>query len=238
MNYLRPELLDKLAAEYVLGTLRGLARKRFERLLAEQATARLHVKEWETRLASLAVAIPEAEPPRRVWRAIESRIEAERARQPRPGAPARPAGSGFWRGLALFMSGVAALLMVYLGVAPRPAPGPAKSYIVVLNSDRMKPVMMAEADAASSEIRVRVLATQAIGSDKSLELWGLPKGGKPRSYGLIPASGIVRLRFDKPIEQVLSDIAALAVSLEPQGGSPTGQPTGPVLYTGEVIRPI
>lgn len=234
MNYLRPELLDKLAAEYVLGTLRGLARKRFERLLAEQATARLHVKEWETRLASLAVAIPAVEPPRRVWRAIESRIQAERTRQARPAAPA----SGFWRGLALFMSAVAALLVAYLGVAPRPAPGPAKSYIVVLNSDKMKPVMMAEADAASGEIRVRVLATQAIGNDKSLELWGLPTGGKPRSYGLIPASGIVRLRFDKPVEQVLADIAALAVSLEPQGGSPTGQPTGPVLYTGEVIRPI
>ncbi len=238
MNYLRPELLDKLAAEYVLGTLRGLSRKRFERLLAEQATARLHVKEWETRMAPLAAAIPAAAPPPRVWRAIESRIQAERGRRTAPSTPASQAAGGFWRTLALLMSGVAALLVVYLGLAPQPEPGLAKSYIVVLTSDKMKPVMMAEADATSGEIRVRVLARQAIGSDKSLELWGLPQGGKPRSYGLIPASGIVRLRFDKPVEQVLADIAALAVSLEPQGGSPTGQPTGPVLYTGEVIRPI
>lgn len=233
MNYRNPDLIDKLAGEYVLGTLRGLARKRFERLAADNATIRLHIREWEERLMTLSHALPDVEPPARVWRAIEARIKAEAKRQ-----PAQPRGNRWWRPLALLLAGVSAVLMVYVGVGLQPTTRPGDSYIVVLNGGQMKPVMLAKADARTGEIQVRVLAQQTLASDKALELWGLPKAGKPRSYGLIPASGVIKLKFDRPVEQVLQDIAALAVSLEPQGGSPTGQPTGPVLYSGELIRPI
>lgn len=233
MNYRNPDLIDKLAGEYVLGTLRGLARKRFERLAADNATIRLHIREWEERLMTLSNALPDVEPPARVWRAIEARIQAENKRQ-----PAAPRSNRWWRPLALLLAGVSAVLMVYVGVGMQPTTRPGDSYIVVLNGGQMKPVMLAKADARTGEIQVRVLAQQTLTSDKALELWGLPKAGKPRSYGLIPASGVIKLKFDRPVEQVLQDIAALAVSLEPQGGSPTGQPTGPVLYSGELIRPI
>lgn len=233
MNYRNPDLIDKLAGEYVLGTLRGLARKRFERLAADNATIRLHIREWEERLMTLSNALPDVEPPARVWRAIEARIKAEAKRQ-----PALPRSNRWWRPLALLLAGVSAVLMVYVGVGLQPTTRPGDSYIVVLNGGQMKPVMLAKADARTGEIQVRVLAQQTLASDKALELWGLPKAGKPRSYGLIPASGVIKLKFDRPVEQVLQDIAALAVSLEPQGGSPTGQPTGPVLYSGELIRPI
>lgn len=233
MNYRNPQLIDKLAGEYVLGTLRGLARKRFERLAADDATIRLHIREWEERLMALSNSLPDVEPPARVWRAIEARIRAEAKRQPQASR-----WFNWWRPLALGMAGISAALMVYIGIGITPGAQPRDSYIVVLNSDKMKPVMLAKADALTGEIQIRVLASQTLASDKALELWGLPKAGKPRSYGLLPASGVVRLKFDKPVDQVLQDIAALAVSLEPQGGSPTGQPTGPVLYSGELIRPI
>jgi anti-sigma-K factor RskA len=62
----------------------------------------------------------------------------------------------------------------------------------------------------------------------------LPQGQNPRSLGLIPASGIGRVRLPVPAGTALQNIPALAVSLEPAGGSPTGLPTGPVLYTGAV----
>lgn len=233
MNYRTPQLIDKLAGEYVLGTLRGLARKRFERLAADDATIRLHIREWEERLMALSNSLPDVEPPARVWRAIEARIRAEAKRQPQA-----TRWLNWWRPLALGMAGISAALMVYIGAGITPTAPARDSYIVVLNSDKMKPVMLAKADALTGEIQIRVLASQTLASDKALELWGLPKAGKPRSYGLLPASGVVKLKFDKPVDQVLQDIAALAVSLEPQGGSPTGQPTGPVLYSGELIRPI
>jgi anti-sigma-K factor RskA len=238
MNLMRPELLDRLAAEYVLGTLRGLARKRFEREMAEQGVVRVHVREWEERLGQLAAAVPEIEPPRRVWRAIEARIAAERSHRvaAAPGPEAR--GSGWWKRFALAMSTVAAALVVYIGVAPSPISEPGRSYVVVLAGGNLKPVMLAEADPKTGTLSVRVLASQQIAADRSLELWGLPKDGKPRPYGLLPASGVVTLKPGRPLEAMLADVAALAVSLEPQGGSPTGQPTGPVLFTGDLVRPV
>jgi len=236
MNLQRPELLDRLAAEYVLGTLRGLARKRFEREMAEHALARVHVREWEERLGQLAAAVPEIEPPRRIWRAIDARIAAERPR--RTAMASGPWRTAWWQRLALAMTAVAAALVVYIGVAPAPVSDPARSYVVVLVGSNLKPVMLAEADPKTGALTVRVLASPQIASDRSLELWGLPKDGKPRSYGLLPVSGAVTLKPGRSLEAMLADIAALAVSVEPQGGSPTGQPTGPVLYTGELVRPV
>jgi len=235
MNLLDPERLDRLAAEYVLGTLRGLARKRFERTLAEHGVARVHVREWEERLGQLAAAVPEIAPPARVWRAIEGRLAAERKRGV-AAVPARPVGG--WRALALGMSAIVAAFAVYVGVMPGPQPEPGRSYVVVLAGTDLKPVMLAEADPETGVLSVRILAARPVAADRSLELWGLPKDGRPRSYGLLPASGVISLRPGTSLDSALADISALAVSLEPRGGSPTGQPTGPVLYTGELVKPV
>ena len=71
MNYERPELLDRLASEYALGTLRGRALRRFERLLRDSGPARAAVEEWNVRLGKLASVVPAVSPPERVWSAIE-----------------------------------------------------------------------------------------------------------------------------------------------------------------------
>lgn len=81
MNYLRPELLDRLASEYVLGTLRGHARRRFEKLLIVSGAARRAAAAWQERLAPLAQSAPEVVPPPRLWSAIRSRIAALRRRR-------------------------------------------------------------------------------------------------------------------------------------------------------------
>ena len=53
---------------------------------------------------------------------------------------------------------------------------------------------------------------------------------------MIPGSGVGRVTLPAPPDVALANVPALAVSLEPAGGSPTGAPTGPVLYTGKVER--
>jgi len=73
-------------------------------------------------------------------------------------------------------------------------------------------------------------------ADKSLELWMLPDGSAPRSLGLIPATGVGRVNLPAVPDVAFANVPALAVSLEQAGGSPTGAPQGPVLYTGKVER--
>ena len=74
MNYLQPERLDRLAREYVLGTLNGGARRRFERLLRQTAAARLAVDTWQERFSVLAAGVPPMPPRDAVWRGLEQRL--------------------------------------------------------------------------------------------------------------------------------------------------------------------
>jgi anti-sigma-K factor RskA len=76
----------------------------------------------------------------------------------------------------------------------------------------------------------RPLVEVTLQADRALELWAVPPSGAPRSLGLIAGNAATVVRRDK----LLDGTAALAVSLEPSGGSPTGAPTGPVLYVGKL----
>ena len=97
----KPELQDRLAAEYVLGTLRGSARARFQRMLREDASLRIAVEAWQSRLIPLASAVEPVDPPRRVWEGIQARTSSQ--------ASAAESSAGglwnslaFWRNLGLF----------------------------------------------------------------------------------------------------------------------------------------
>ena len=168
MDYSRPQLADRLAAEYVAGTLRGPARRRFESLLPAHPMLREATRAWQARLMPLTAPITPVQPSGEVWRRISERIGGE--------TPATRGGAWnrlpFWRGLAAFAS-VAAIGLAVLLANPTP----------------------------------------------------LPPGRRPSERG---GSGTVALRG-----KVLTGTDTLAVSLEPAGGSPTGQPTGPILYAGK-----
>ena len=66
----KPQLREALAAEYVLGTLAGGARRRFKAWLHQDAALRITVNEWETRLTPMAAAVKEVLPPKRVWEQV------------------------------------------------------------------------------------------------------------------------------------------------------------------------
>ena len=113
MRYAQPELVDRLAAAYVLGTLSQRARRRFERLHRDRADVQLAVGGWEARLNRLGASVPPVQPPHRVWRTIEEDTRKNVA-TPAPGTRARwwlPAGAG---ALGVLAGGalVAALLFV------------------------------------------------------------------------------------------------------------------------------
>jgi anti-sigma-K factor RskA len=229
MNLSRPDRADALAAEYVLGTLHGRARERFERALSTDRVVGDAVRGWEERLLPFSEALTPIAPPERVWHAIQTRLRGV-------SPPRTPFWSslGLWRGLALAsLALVVALTTVLLNPAPERAEG---ALVVVLAGTDAKPALIASVDRSSRILSVKAIARVDVPADRALELWMLPQGANPRSLGLIDAAGVARVTLSAPADEALRNIPALAVSLEPRGGSPTGLPTGPVLYSGPIQR--
>lgn len=223
----KPALRERLAAEFVLGTLRGPARARFRRWMRGDAALARAVSEWEARLAPMAGAVAPRRPPQRVWSGIVARLGPER--------PAARAGGAWWKALALLASGAAAA-MVFMTVLLPPKPAPTAAYVAVLSDPKtQKAVLYVSAGRNDTHLRVKALDPSIQVANASLELWALPRGGKPRSLGLIPGEKGV-LPLGRIADDTLADVPTLAVSLEPKGGSTTGAPTGPVLYSGPCVR--
>jgi len=173
--------------------------------------------------------VPAVEPPARVWKAIESRIASA------PVSGGLRTRLGFWRSFGLLAGGVASVLLaafLFISSGPRGEP----LFIAVLTAPDSAPRMVVSMHSPNL-LRVRMVKPWQDTADKSLELWVLPREGAPRSLGLVPnANGDTMIRIE-PTDPRVRDAKALAISLEPQGGSPTKQPTGPVLCSG-VIAPV
>jgi len=229
MDYSRPDLADRLAADYVAGTLRGAARRRLEALLPAHPHLRAAVQAWQARLMPLTMSVEPVQPPRAVWQRIEQRIGGI----PSSAARARPRWwerLAVWRGLSAFAT-VAAVGFALLLAVPAPSAPPL---VVVLSAasgaTQGVNTFVAGVSADGRAVVTRPIVPVTLPPDRALELWAVPPQGAPRSLGLISeksASVVQRGR-------VPAGTAALAVSLEPPGGSPTGAPTGPVLYVGKL----
>lgn len=227
MNYQHPDTLDALAAEYVIGTLRGAPRRRFERLLHESADARAAVSHWEGLLGGLVSVLPEVPPPDRVWHRIEAGFEGRAAK------PSLWSSMRFWRVWGLGATAAVLALAVAL-MAPGPEPTWVGRVAIVENAAD-QPMWVITADTATGVIEARAVNAEAAAVDQAYELWMLPADGPPRSLGLLPVNGAVA-RHDIPpaLLALLANAQGLAISLEPAGGSPTGQPTGPVVYQAPI----
>ena len=155
----------------------------------------------------------------------------------RPSRAARPSGwasLALWRGLTL--AGFATALALALVLLMPPAVPPEATLVAVLAAQDAKPVLIATADRNRRLLTIKAVAPLSPGADRSLELWALPPQGNPRPLGLISDSGVASIELPAAAGASLADVPTLAVSLEPRGGSPTGLPTGPVLYTGALQR--
>jgi anti-sigma-K factor RskA len=229
MDYGRTQLADALAAQYVAGTLRGRARRRFEALLDGHPALRGAVREWQDRLIPLTSALAPEAPPPRVWHGIEQRLWPQQA------APHWWQRLALWRGVSAFAT-VAALALAVALVVPPPAQPPV---VVVLQGTggaaQGVNTFVASVSADGRALVTKPLMSVSLEANRVLELWSVPPEGAPRSLGLISASGATVVPRGKLPEALLKGgTAALAVSLEPPGGSPTGVPTGPVLYAGKL----
>ena len=250
-----PELLDRLAAAHAIGTLRGGARRRFEALARERAPVRAAALIWQSRVASMTELEQSVAPSPVVWTRIENLVRAEReqaAMLAAAQAASAPPSGGWWRNLALWRSAagagaLATVLAVVTTVGLRDRLGaqidelqaklsaqPQIEYVAVLNDDQASASMLVTFDPKNRKLTLQRVGGYQEASDKSLQLWALPPGSKPRSLGVLSQEKLLQLAAG---EGDVREVPTLAISLEPKGGVPseTG-PTGPVLFKGPLIQ--
>jgi anti-sigma-K factor RskA len=240
MRYDNPRIRDIVAAEYVLGTLTISVRKRFESLAASRSDWKLAASWWAMRLHLLADTLPAVIPRKQVWQKIETRLYGNKVNV----APTR-----WWRMLALGPASLTAAMVVLMITKSPEIPEvparvavnalPAPVALALLSGTDLKPgwlLRLSKNKNGQPEIKVTTLNGVKLASDKSFELWILPVNkSAPISLCLLPDQGNKQLIVSLKNVELLQQ-GGLAVSLEPIGGSPTGQPTGAVLYQGKLIE--
>jgi anti-sigma-K factor RskA len=223
---------DLLAGEYVLGMLDAAAMASVRRRAATDAPFAAAIAAWERRLAPLADTVPPVVPPPDLWQRLEGAIAA-----PPPAAAARdPARPSPWRSVRVWQGTTAAALALAAAIAaiailPGQQPTPMQfAALCAPGAAAAAPGYMAKA-MADGTLVVAAVAPGPVPSGREMELWILPPGAdRPASLGMLPAAGRRITVASMPATGT-----QLMISLEPVGGSPTGAPTGPVVYAGMLV---
>jgi anti-sigma-K factor RskA len=224
MNYENPALLDRLAAEHVLGTQRGLARRRFTRLCESNAAAARARRRWEDDLSGLDRSVSPVQPSEHVWVGITARLFPEQQRQQ------QRRRRRVWTYAAAAGIVAIGLLVSVLVREPTVVLQP----LAALGADAAHPVWTIERRQDLASLTIHVVGAVEPRAGKSYELWALPRGGTPVSLGLLPADGTLIRALNTRQRDALLAADKVAVSVEPERGSPTGSPTGPVILVAGV----
>lgn len=259
-----PELLDRLAAAYSLGTLRGGARRRFEQLARDHAQVRAAALLWQGRWSAFSEVQTPVQPDAAVWTRIANLLQAERQQTAQRWAGAATAQAGWqvqalswWRGLALAGSlatvvAVSVGLWTHHGLQQRTQQqlsalhtelqtaqaalqaAPQIQYVAVLADGKAAASMLVTFDPRHNQLVLQRVSGFREAESHSLQLWALPPQAAPRSLGVVGEGRVAQLAVQ---ETDVKAVPALAISLEPKGGVPSATgPTGPVLFTGALIR--
>lgn len=261
MNLLHhPELLDRLASGYALGTLRGGARRRFETLAREQAPVRAAALIWQSRLASLNELQPQAQPSTAVWTRIDNLVQGEKtsaaqqvvrtqvqktaqqadlSASPLTGMAAWLRSLTVWR-CASAAGALATVVAVTIGSDMRQEMGTeiARLQTQLLAAPQIQYVAVLADDKSAASMLVTF---DAKAQKLTLQRVGNYQEAGDRSlqlWALPPAGGpksLGVLGADKLLrltanEAAVREVPTLAISLEPKGGVPSE--TGP---TGPVL---
>lgn len=246
MSALAPEERDLLAAQHALGVLEGAERAQAEELARTDPVFAQEVEAWQLRLAPLLDDIAPVAPSPLLWSRIAAGLDAPEA------APAASAASNvvaldrrlaIWRGYSAAITGLAAALLLAIGlglIGPAPQAPPQQQpsapqptmVATVASEDRSAAFAVAYDPASSSLLVTPAVATPAPGHDH--QLWLIPAAGTPRSLGLVASTQPHRIAVPHELGGHMLPSSTIAISVEPVGGSATGQPTGPVVATGKL----
>jgi anti-sigma-K factor RskA len=236
MNYDNPELLNRLAGEYVFGSLPSRARRRFEHVRQRLPAAEKAVLDWERRLMPLSGSVPPEQPPARVWKAIDERT----------GGGTRGASADSWRWLRPvggFALGVLATLGV-IGLFPEIMPIEAivqqrgtlpQSYVGLLTDAQNNAVLLASSTRYGRILTLKRLRRLEVPSGRIAVLWALPSNGAPFAVGVLPDAERATVMLADTSEKLFSNVSRLAVSFETVAPAPGATPS-PFILTGHCVK--
>ncbi|MFI4902161.1 MAG: anti-sigma factor domain-containing protein [Burkholderiales bacterium] len=236
MKYDDPELLDRLAGEYVFGSLSSRARRRFERLRRELPAAEKAALDWERRLMPLSGSVPAERPPARVWSAIDARTAG--------GARRASTGAWSWRRPAMgFAFGILATVGVIelfpqatliesivqeRGTLPQ-------SYAGLLTDAQNNVVLVASSMRYGRVLSVKWLRPANVPSGSVAVLWALPRDGAPFAVGVVPAEDKATVVLADTSDKLFSNVERLAVSFETGVPAPGATPS-PFVLAGHCVK--
>ena len=234
------DLLERLAGDYALGTLRGAARRRFERHMQQRPELRERVERLQQRLAPMASLLPAQSAPSHTWDRIEARLFGAASPAPRRGWA--------WR-LAASWATVASLALMVVGgvlwLAPEQLVSPETlarrtqqvpaSYMAVLSDPQGRPALVASAARHARRMDLKVLRATPPEPGTQWLLWGHTAQGERVALGRIDLAVRSRIELAGTAEQTLSKLATLSVTAEPEGAAPPA-PTRVALLQGPCVK--
>jgi anti-sigma-K factor RskA len=250
----KPELLDKLCADYALGTMKGGARRRLENYARQSATVRASLLLWQERMAAMIELVPQVAPRPHVWPGIARKVslEIQNSRSSEFATLAQGtdkllrATINRWRSIAM-AGGLATAASVLVGwqqyteikqsnlqLIASSAAAPQLRYVAVLADEKSNANILITVDSKNSQVAIQRVGQFKEAEEKSLQLWAIPKSGAPTSLSVLEAGRLMRLKVSNTL---LDSSEVLAVSLEVKGGVPSEKgPIGPVLFKGQLLQ--
>jgi anti-sigma-K factor RskA len=230
-----PDSMDDLAAAYVLGTLSAARRREVQARLQNDAALRDAVDGWEGRLLPLTALVDAVEPSPALWTRIENAIAPARAREPAKASAWQTWWSslGFWRAVAA-TGFVAASVVALLPSTGLFAPAAPQYMVVLVAPNGTAPGWVVQTSGANT-LRLVPLGSTAVPEQRSLQFWTKADDwNAPVSLGLVQPGQALEVKLDQLPPLVPNQL--FEITLEPTNGSPTGRPTGPILYIGRAVK--
>jgi anti-sigma-K factor RskA len=238
-----PELNDAeaFAAEHALGVLSAAERAEAERRMATDPAFAADVDAWRARLAPLTLALAPVPAPAGLWPRIERALPAN------DNADDGAKGVRFWRGTAVSSLGLLAASLVAVVMlanqpptivqAPGPIAGPLLNASLTTQDGAPVPLFVAAYDPARKALIITSLVKAGSDPGHVHELWVIPSDGKPRALGFVEPGKSKSIPMSRELAESMAEGSAIAVSVEPPGGSPNPDgPSGPIAAVGKLAE--
>ncbi|WP_150911171.1 anti-sigma factor [Marinobacter halotolerans] len=221
----RDDDLDIQIAEFVLGTLPSDEREALKARREQDPTLDARILEWESRLSAMADDVEPVEPDPALFARIEQTLGRDDSN-----VIALRRQVNRWRWSTALVSAAAMVLVAVLTFQPQPEKA-TESFVAVFQHNDQQPAFLLTVNLEDRQVNIRPVTAEAK-PDKSYQLWikADELGPNPQSVGVLGDRFELDNDVLKKYDPALLRNATFGISVEPPGGSPTGQPTGPAIH--------